>query len=575
MKNLLFFFSILVVNVIFINSSFGQSKSKHKSFSRSNIERNKVLDETYHLWWYKHRWFPEGDTIAYFVDDRNYKGVINYGVDFRLRNFRNFHYFENVSMYFLKVEFESCTYNLKDSIIEIEGFVSGGWDKALKKGKARNHIDIFLGEKKDTITLCYLGNRVNKEAIESKLNNKEIDKFAVLDTFPSFYLKNYSYYRTAPEGRRHFKIKGKITKNSMLAFGAGACYSEIFDLGSMIYDPNKQKSKKAKKETVAYKALIINNELVSEIEKAKLKPKEINYYTYTEKAENYITRNQFAQAKLTYLELDKKYPVMFARDINNAIRCCVLSRDIKTAFMFGEKLGAKGVKLPFFNAKIFNSMRNNTGWKSFCTKYDSIYEASQSKFNFEYRKQLEQLTKEDQDEYGLKIRNDKVLRETTERVTDKLIELLKKESYPSEERIGTYVKNDTILISVPDYNVLIRHAIQQNPKSFSALKELLDQGAKTLEYDEKRISNNTMYYNSCLHIYKGNLYQSKSCPKNDLLIKKIAFKFKNPNYFVIDCGKYVVTEYNKTNPDEKDLYYDEGFNFVMKLTDDWEFYEKN
>jgi hypothetical protein len=83
-----------------------------------------------------------------------------------------------------------------------------------------------------------------------------------------------------------------------------------------------------------------------------------------------------------------------------------------------------------------------------------------------------------------------------------------------------------------------------------------------------------MFYNSCFHIYKGNLYNSKSCGKNDLAVKKIIFRFNNPNGFIMDYGNFIVSEYNASNPKEKDDYYNQNFNFIMKLTDDWEFYEK-
>jgi hypothetical protein len=63
------------------------------------------------------------------------------------------------------------------------------------------------------------------------------------------------------------------------------------------------------------------------------------------------------------------------------------------------------------------------------------------------------LLNEDQANYGLENRKKpKELYETTERVTDKFIDLLKREGYPSEERIGSHVINDTTLISFPDFN---------------------------------------------------------------------------------------------------------------------------
>lgn len=580
MKKIVFHLLILLINVVCLNKSSAQNKFKNQSYTQTHFDKNKVFDETYQLWWHKNRWLPNTeDTLAYFVDDRNYKGLLNYGVTFRARDNRNFYFMESNTMYFLKVEINECEYNPKDSLINIEGFVSGGWYESALKGKIQNHIDVFLGEKKDTITSCYLGNAcydkiISKETVESKLRNREIDEFAVLDTFPSFYFINYFYYRTKPQGKRPFKIRGKVTKNTLLAFGGRGCYSEIFDVGSMIYYPNKSKRKKKNITKNLPKPIIINNKLISDIEKEKQQAKEINYYTHTEKAENYILKRQYAFAKESYLLLDKEYKTIFARDIHNAIRCAILSSDYKNAYYFGKKLARKGIDKKYFNAIIFNSLKKNSEWNQFMADYDSLYKESQSKRDIHLKEQLEKLVKEDQADYGLENRKEsQVLYESTERVTNKLIDLLKREGYPSEEKIGVYTKNDTAMISSPDYNVLIRHAVQQNPKNLATLNEILDKSNEDQEYDKKRSPNHRGFITSCFHVYKGNLYNNKSCGNNDLMVRKIKFMFKNPNNFIVDQGDYIEIEYDKENPEDYDKYYEENFNFIMKLTDDWGFYE--
>lgn len=568
-------FYFILIQIVIINFTYGQISHK-KSYCQNDFEKNKIFERTYDLWWSKDKWRPiVRDTIPYFVDDRNYKGIINYGVEFKNKDFRLFNYFESLTMYFFKVDFESCKFNANDSIIEIEGFVAGGWGEKAKYGKdePKNYIDVFMGEKTDTITKCYYNAPVNRDSIETTLNKKIIDENFVLDSFPSFYFKNPTYQRLASKGKKLFKIKAKINKNSILAFGCSSCYSEIFDIGTMIYMPNKNKSKKVKKEDRKYVDILINNKLVADIEKEKAAANEINYYTYTEKAENHILRRQYADAKETYLILNEKYKTLFARDIHNAIRCAVLSRDYKNAFFWGEKLANKGVNIKYFDANIFNRLKKNLDWKKFSTSFDSIHLEFKKRINVDLKLQLEQLLEEDQSNYGLANRKEpKVLYETTERVTDKLIELLKKEGYPSEEKIGVYTKNDTILISSPNYHVLILHAKQQKPKGLNILNELIEKYEDNLEYDKKRSPNNVFQYSSCFHIYKGNLYSLKSCRTNDLMINKMKFIFKNPNNFIIHNDNYVVTEYNKENPEENDKYYNENFNFVIKLSNNLNFY---
>ena len=57
------------------------------------------------------------------------------------------------------------------------------------------------------------------------------------------------------------------------------------------------------------------------------------------------------------------------------------------------------------------------------------------------------------------------------------------------------------------------------------------------------------------------------------MIKKMKYMFNNPYNFILDYGDFIVAEYNEANNDEDDKFYNEQFNFRMKLTDDWNFPE--
>lgn len=581
MKKFFYIFFIFILHILSIHTIYGQKDRIVKTLKQQDFEKNKIFDQTYNLWKFNNKWIPKkNDTLPfpYFVDDRKYKGLINYGLEFRSKDFRTFNYWENLSMFFLKVEIEKAKFNAKDSLIEIEGYISGGWGdhvtNSSKKEVIENTIDLFLGEKTDTIMNCNYSRIVNEEFVEVKLNNYEINESTILDSFPAFYFQKSKHIIISSRGRRSFKIKGNVTINTILAIGGQNCYAEIYDIGTMVYNPKKNKKIKKKNNLNEYKNIIVKNELVSE-KKDRPITRVTSYYDLTEKAENYIIRNQFAQAKHIYIQIESEYSNIYTRDINNAVRCAILSRDLKTAFLFAKKLATKGIEINFFNSRIFQPMKRNSEWKNFYRSYDSILNLSKSKWNVVLKNQLQQLLDEDQEDYGLENRKEpKVLFETTERVTEKLIVLLQNEGYPSEEKIGVFTKNDTILIQSPDYNVLIRHAVQQKPKGLLKLMQLLDKSAEMLEYDKERSNNHKNFPSACLQIYKGNLYNNKSCNKNEILIKKIQFIFNNPFGFIIDSGDYIITEYNKENPENYDNYYNQNFNLVLKLTDDWEFYEK-
>lgn len=579
---------IILINIISINILFGQSQVKQiATYNQNNFEKNKVFNETYSFWNKKHNrnlssLLKDSTEGSYFTDDRNYKGLLNYGITFRSKTFKNFNFIEHLSMCFLRVEITKCTFTPKDSIIAIEGFINSNWDwgsnQLIKSKIEKNTIDIFLGEKRDTIRTCHLGRTANRDSVAIKLNNRETTIFTVLDTFPAFYFKKYSHYKTIPNtGKFSFKINGKVTKNTLLAFGSLDSFSEIFDLGSMIYNPEKNKKNKIiRRENYDCVPLITSNKLVADIEKEKAQKQETTYYTYTQNAENYILSRQYGKAKEQYNLLAQKYPILFARDIHNAIRCAILSRDLKAAFLWSEKLALKGIELSYFNAKIFNGLRKNPQWKNFSTTYDSICKIAKSKWNLPLKKELDDLLNEDQSDYGLENRKKpKVLYETTERVTSKLIDLIKREGFPSEEKIGSYTLKDTVLISFPDFNILFLHAEQQKPDNLSILNQLLNENSNAIAYDKKRSSNNNDQFNSCFRIYKGNLYNSKSCSmNNNLEVRKISFKFNNPYSFIMDYGNFVVEAHDSKNQEEIDEDYRENYNLIMKLTDDWSFYDK-
>lgn len=580
MRKTLITLVIIILTSLFSQNQYGQNKIVKTKFHQKDFEKNKIDEETYHLWKYKYLNSSDiKDTLipSLFVDDRNYKGKINYGVQFKSKDFKAFDLLENHRMWYLTVNFEKTVFNPKDSIIEIEGYVSGGWgdldSKKLKEKNIENRLDIFIGEKKDTIVHCYLGKVVNEELIEVKLRGRDANENTILDTFPAFYFKNNSHYKTLPKGKRYFKIKGKVTPKTILTFGDLGCYSEVFDLSTMVYYPKKNKQKKIiQREKLSHITLIHENQLLSR--DGIVKTKEINYYTFTEAAEDFILKKQYIKAKEQYIALDKKYPILFARDIHNAIRCAIFTRDYENTYYWGEKLAKKGVGIKYFNSNVFKLLKKQKQWNSFSEKYDSIYNEFQSKKDIKFKEEIEKLVQEDQAEYGLANRKEpKVLFETSERVTNKLIDLLNEKGYPSEEKIGVYTKNDTILNPFPDYHVLIRHAIQQKVKKLENLDNLLNKSIKNYEYDSKRSTNNVFYNNSCFHIYKGNLYNSKSCGSNELMVRKMKFIFNNPYGFFIHNENYIITEYNKENPEEYDKYYNEQFNFIMKLTDNWEFYE--
>lgn len=590
--SMLFKTKLLIASFLYTAVLVAQQKPKEiKSFTQKDFEVYKFEENKYDLWtkdWHYHL-FTENDTTSYFLDSSGYKGILNYGVNFSLKDKRVCNFIENYKIYYTTVIIEKCTFSVSDSIVEIEGQLKGGWStidwsSADFKGKPPLNIaEIAVGELKKSPSVINFRNFNSRyysgDSIDYIITFKgeEKNESFPLDTLNTLVFKKLNFKKELPASAP-FKVSFKVDKNSVLSISKLSCYTHFFNIGEMIFAKQRKKgiiAPEKSKDASRFVKIIEDNVQVND-PKNQIKKEIPPYYQLTEKAEGYILTRQYAKAKETYSLLAKDHKTLFARDIHNAIRVALLSRDINTAFWWGEKLAAKGIESPYFNAKLFGAMRNNVGWKTFKSKYDSICKASQNNWKINLKQQVNDLLNEDQADYGLENRKEsQVLYETTERVTDKFIALLQKEGYPSEEKIGAFTKNDTTLIQSPEFMVIIRHAIQQKPKNIKLLNELLEKSYASLEYDSKRSTANRMFPQSCFHIYKGNLYNSKSCTdSNTLMVKKMIFMFNNPNGFIMDNGDYIVSEYNKESPEEYDKFYANNFDLVMKLTDDWEFYEK-
>lgn len=569
---------VLVLLLIF-QLSLGQSKPKRPVvFTQKDLNAYKTEENKYDLHTKEslNYYCAPGDTASCFFNPSRYKGILNYGVDFALRDKRNFTFLENYEIYYTDVIFEKCTL-VGDNILEVEAHLEGGWNTVdFKGGPPPDFVEVSSGQlRKDNFVVHLNMERYNIEKLKIGYKGQEKIRSFALDTLPRLSFEKLDFKKRF--NTSHFSFRVIVDKNTTLAIGKLSCFVHLYHIGEMVFAPQKKAgvaAAKKPKDAPRFQKIIANNVQVNNPDNPKKET--LPYYELTEKAETLLLTKQYAKAKALYAELAASQPGVYARDIHNAIRVCLLSRDVQAAFWWAEKLAAKDIAPAYFNARIFNGMKKNPQWKSFSVKYDSIRVVSQSRQNAALKQLINDLLNEDQADYGLENRKEpEVLYETTQRVTTKLIELLQKEGYPSEEKIGAFTRNDTTLIQSPAFHVVIRHAVQQKSKGLDELNEILYKSQASLEFDLKRSGTHRNFPGACFHIYKGNLYIDKSCDYNSqAMVRKMVFMFNNPHAFIIDNGDFIVSEYNKESPQEWDEYYENRFNLVVKLTDDWEFYEK-
>lgn len=583
-KSVLWFLAILLLNCNYYRCFSQITITDLKKYTQKDLEAYRTNPNTYNFWWHKNkvRELIENDTFPYFVDERNYKGIINYGVKFSSLNSRNFNYSENFVMHKLQVLITNCVYRTKDSILSVEGTISGGPDSNSLIG-GKNNVDVFIGEVKDTVSALHFRNLpgLNPKEVFATYKGEQINEFVILDTFPSLYMKEYSHFNTNSGDIKTFKITGKIEKNTAIVFASINCFTEIFDIGSLIFSNNKTKLssnfKSKPNDELEFKVIIKNNIQISNKDNI-IEPETLSYFKTTEQAEDYILQRQYGKAKELYDNLFKDNKYMFARDMHNALRCSTIARDYNSVLFWSKKLALKGVDLSYFDAKIFDVVKKQNQWKLFLDEYSELNKTHKEGLNTTLINQLEELIEIDQKYY---VKNSlgqierSILTKTTEFVDGELIKLIKKEGFPTEEKIGVQMSADGMTIRRPKYFVLIAHSYQINSDKLSTIKRIRNVSANKLEYDAFR-DNLELFLssNSCFHIYKGNLYNNKTCiPLNKMQLQKIVYRFNNEHKFIINDGEYTVIPYEHKQEKDDEIFFKERFNFVMKLTDDWFFYE--
>jgi len=608
---------LITVTFIFVFNAISISQET-TLFNQQELESYQIDKQIYNFWWHKNhinannffhiREVRKGDTLPYFVDDRKYKGLHNYEIEHANLDRTNSSLTENFKLFYLDVAFENIVFNSKNNHIKIKGTVKKGWSKKdfnytfFNDWNNDNSIKVFIGLKKDTInklyyepylTNAYSQNHKTSETQQSyselffvngtttkyivKHKGKEIKKLVVLDTFPSFYLEKYVFHNTNIGGIREFEIESKIDSTSILAFSLENCYTEIFEIGKLVFDDEetrKQKvklNKKHKKNTEDYKVIIRNN--VQELYKDSVS-KSITpwYYQTVEAAEDYLIKKQYGAARDEYNNLIDKKHYVFARDMHNAVRTSIISRDYDSAIEWSKKLVLKGVSLSYFDAEIFRKLKRTEQWDLFLLEFSELYKQYEEGLNQELIIGLKELVDMDQRVYVKQARGEferSKLRATTEHIDELLIKLIEKEGFPSEEKVGINIIQDTIINKTNDYYVLITHSHQSDSESLPKIQNILNNSYQKFEYDKTR-NNLSKFMNmrTCFMMYKGNLYNDKSCIVNNKELQKIKFSYQNKHGFIVDEGQFSVFGFKKDNEAEDIKFMNENFNFIMKLSDE-------
>ena len=262
----------------------------------------------------------------------------------------------------------------------------------------------------------------------------------------------------------------------------------------------------------------------------------INRTDLIHQAETLITEENYTEAAKTY---DKAYQVnsyMFAIDIENALICNIQNKDWEKSALLAEKLMLKGVEMTFFNSQRFNSLKKTKEWEKLLKRQNEIHSEFQKGLNQTLVDSLVVLMEYDQSEY-IKLKGTKTMDDMTEVTSDinaRLIRLIDKYGFPSEEKIGIYIYNDTILSgnAALDFDVLFRHSngVSSNTSQPDLLDPIAKKGINDVllrinVYEDFMVGRQLTFILVGDKIYENSWFEKpEDKEKTDLLRKKIVFK---------------------------------------------------
>lgn len=263
----------------------------------------------------------------------------------------------------------------------------------------------------------------------------------------------------------------------------------------------------------------------------------LSYIQKINVAENYIVSSSYDSAIINY-QAAFIYHKPLAIDIYNAFLVADQIKTNKMAEQFLWQLAEKGVGSTFFQKNSnFNSYRSNLNWKKWLKKADSektkisisnqelILRIARISFSAEnlYRiwiKSIAGKTRTNETDFERK------LDEQNNSLIDSLITIINQFGYPSEDRIGIHIVNDTIISNEPIFSKIILRGYSK-PNGVGGgtfdkiLKKALDSGYIkpfffARMHDYKHYQNDSPFGTAFFSGLNGGLYYSDKDEVNQI-----------------------------------------------------------
>lgn len=281
------------------------------------------------------------------------------------------------------------------------------------------------------------------------------------------------------------------------------------------------------------------------------------YYFFSHKAEH-LFLNKFYSQSLECYDSSFKYKIHpFASDINNALFCCLISKNYEKALMYSILLVGKGATLEYFNQAAFSEFNTSPYGKDFQNRFKTVREDHLKRINQQIRNEIVRLVKADQQTHcQLPSKSSDSTYVLGMHISDetnykRLEELLSVYDYLDEEVIGANFVSDTILSITPIYGPIVIHNIQ---KSGTAIITKIQEAVKNGKVNSICVANwlgfarfPELNVARGYRIYLDTLWKLKECYRDQQLYrmftKQDALKIDSIlNFFYINDVYFKIEE---------------------------------
>ncbi|WP_293906139.1 hypothetical protein [Sphingobacterium sp. UBA5670] len=196
-----------------------------------------------------------------------------------------------------------------------------------------------------------------------------------------------------------------------------------------------------------------------------------SYYALTNEAELFICHGQNQTSLDTYKKAFKINTNHYALDLYNAALLALDLEDFKAAYQLSFMLAEKGIGNQFFEKKSeFHCLKkyNNRKWMNLIAVAKNRQNYFSTK-NKGLNEKLFDLFTKDQEAHFRNLRKDPTLDEQMlnsidDSISKKLYDIIVENGLSSEFDLGIQTENDTTILSMPQFYIIIRHNFQGKQK---------------------------------------------------------------------------------------------------------------